>query len=105
MPSSGVQTCALDRKSTRLNSSHTIISYAVFCLKKQTPYALASTPTRRRARHTRSAARARAARAPPRVGGRALGGGVGDLLRLFFFLSMPAEPKLPPFPGRSPLAI
>src|SRR3954463_13849768 len=30
----GVQTCALDRKSTRLNSSHTIISYAVFCLKK-----------------------------------------------------------------------
>src|SRR3954466_6565360 len=23
-----------DRKSTRLNSSHTIISYAVFCLKK-----------------------------------------------------------------------
>src|SRR3954462_8247989 len=35
MPSSGVQTCALDRKSTRLNSSHTIISYAVFCLKKK----------------------------------------------------------------------
>src|SRR3954464_3352844 len=34
MPSSGCQTCALDRKSTRLNSSHTIISYAVFCLKK-----------------------------------------------------------------------
>src|SRR3954464_6698538 len=33
MSSSGVQTCA-DRKSTRLNSSHTIISYAVFCLKK-----------------------------------------------------------------------
>src|SRR5947208_5282325 len=25
---------ALDRKSTRLNSSHQIISYAVFCLKK-----------------------------------------------------------------------
>src|SRR5260221_3620293 len=23
-----------DRKSTRLNSSHTVISYAVFCLKK-----------------------------------------------------------------------
>src|SRR3954467_3970220 len=63
MPSSGCQTCALrseehtselqshdnlvcrlllekkellDRKSTRLNSSHTIISYAVFCLKKST---------------------------------------------------------------------
>src|SRR5439155_27348365 len=27
---------ALDRKSTRLNSSHVAISYAVFCLKKQT---------------------------------------------------------------------
>src|SRR3954467_16003406 len=26
---------SLDRKSTRLNSSHTIISYAVFCLKKK----------------------------------------------------------------------
>src|SRR3989337_825199 len=34
MPSSGVQKCALDRKSTRLNSSHGSISYAVFCLKK-----------------------------------------------------------------------
>src|SRR5947208_6629761 len=28
----------LDRKSTRLNSSHQIISYAVFCLKKKTSY-------------------------------------------------------------------
>src|SRR5260221_5793495 len=30
-PSTG----ATDRKSTRLNSSHTVISYAVFCLKKK----------------------------------------------------------------------
>src|SRR5688572_32760445 len=29
-------TTALDRKSTRLNSSHSQISYAVFCLKKKT---------------------------------------------------------------------
>src|SRR5256885_7080286 len=28
------RTC-LDRKSTRLNSSHLVISYAVFCLKKK----------------------------------------------------------------------
>src|SRR2546429_2421745 len=28
-----------DRKSTRLNSSHGYISYAVFCLKKKTAYA------------------------------------------------------------------
>src|SRR5258708_27672454 len=27
-----------DRKSTRLNSSHQIISYAVFCLKKKTQH-------------------------------------------------------------------
>src|SRR5256885_13277467 len=29
------QILALDRKSTRLNSSHLVISYAVFCLKKK----------------------------------------------------------------------
>src|SRR5258708_23578747 len=35
-----------DRKSTRLNSSHQIISYAVFCLKKkkQTPTSLPYLP-------------------------------------------------------------
>src|SRR5690554_7507627 len=30
--------CNLDRKSTRLNSSHVRISYAVFCLKKKKHY-------------------------------------------------------------------
>src|SRR5690348_18224214 len=34
-PSGGRQNAALDRKSTRLNSSHPSISYAVFCLKKK----------------------------------------------------------------------
>src|SRR5256885_3235079 len=29
-----------DRKSTRLNSSHLVISYAVFCLKKKKTYML-----------------------------------------------------------------
>src|SRR2546426_1825092 len=29
---------SLDRKSTRLNSSHLVISYAVFCLKKKKNY-------------------------------------------------------------------
>src|SRR5947208_12970129 len=48
----------LDRKSTRLNSSHQIISYAVFCLKKKkhilrrSPCPRSSTP-RRRPRHLR----------------------------------------------------
>src|SRR5258708_27366618 len=31
-----------DRKSTRLNSSHQIISYAVFCLKKKKKYDMVS---------------------------------------------------------------
>src|SRR2546428_2988444 len=30
-----IRVCGLDRKSTRLNSSHDQISYAVFCLKKK----------------------------------------------------------------------
>src|SRR2546430_8763571 len=35
-----------DRKSTRLNSSHSQISYAVFCLKKKTSEASAIVSTR-----------------------------------------------------------
>src|SRR5438034_48126 len=41
------QSGTTDRKSTRLNSSHTVISYAVFCLKKKknnTPHAAAPPP-------------------------------------------------------------
>src|ERR1039457_5844072 len=34
MPPS-MMTAEIDRKSTRLNSSHLVISYAVFCLKKK----------------------------------------------------------------------
>src|SRR3712207_7968984 len=37
---------AEDRKSTRLNSSHANISYAVFCLKKQTPTPVLPSPRR-----------------------------------------------------------
>src|SRR5438034_5159229 len=33
-----------DRKSTRLNSSHTVISYAVFCLKKKITIILLVSP-------------------------------------------------------------
>src|SRR2546426_11844876 len=36
VPAAGVSVVGvLDRKSTRLNSSHLVISYAVFCLKKK----------------------------------------------------------------------
>src|SRR5258708_16134945 len=34
----GKRKIKIDRKSTRLNSSHQIISYAVFCLKKKTTH-------------------------------------------------------------------
>src|SRR5438034_5552391 len=34
-PSTSRASARRDRKSTRLNSSHTVISYAVFCLKKK----------------------------------------------------------------------
>src|SRR5688500_19311673 len=34
-PTFGCAVHDLDRKSTRLNSSHLVISYAVFCLKKK----------------------------------------------------------------------
>src|SRR5690625_5903016 len=48
-PGHGNRPRAQDRKSTRLNSSHVAISYAVFCLKKKkkTRYRLCSFKTRR----------------------------------------------------------
>src|SRR5258705_4054652 len=41
----GVDLFYLDRKSTRLNSSHLGISYAVFCLKKKKKYVNQSSNT------------------------------------------------------------
>src|SRR5256885_5944771 len=54
-PDELIEPYRIDRKSTRLNSSHLVISYAVFCLKKkktQPPIQLhtSDTPTARRAR-------------------------------------------------------
>src|SRR5699024_12228675 len=40
----------IDRKSTRLNSSHVSISYAVFCLKKKSTVIVTELPTFRIAR-------------------------------------------------------
>src|SRR5256885_7044909 len=42
-PGSGL--VARDRKSTRLNSSHLVISYAVFCLKKKNTLCLYTDPS------------------------------------------------------------
>src|SRR5256885_7465717 len=47
-----------DRKSTRLNSSHLVISYAVFCLKKKREAGVFSTvraPSQRSSHHSHSA--------------------------------------------------
>src|SRR5437588_2734488 len=41
-----------DRKSTRLNSSHTVISYAVFCLKKKKAEAHGKEPRTQATTHT-----------------------------------------------------
>src|SRR6202163_4524280 len=80
---------ATDRKSTRLNSSHHGISYAVFCLKKKR-FAL---------RLDRQHGRAERRHLP------AKGRSHGPLLRrdsalaaLCFFLTIPRPPKSPLFP-------
>src|SRR5256885_11009519 len=51
---SGFKVWPADRKSTRLNSSHLVISYAVFCLKKKknTPINLPSSKSIRRTTQT-----------------------------------------------------
>src|SRR5438045_8301820 len=51
-----------DRKSTRLNSSHLGISYAVFCLKKKTPRSTHGSAHRRRERIARARTSSRPSR-------------------------------------------
>src|SRR3954465_960395 len=103
MPSSACKTCA-DRKSTRLNSSHTIISYAVFCLKKKNKNA-----THRRSRDRRPPS-------PSRRRTRLSRAGTGTMLGLQlwrddvnakgclfgFFLNNGAPPEFSPFPHPPP---
>src|SRR2546426_8783249 len=49
------ETAREDRKSTRLNSSHLVISYAVFCLKKKNRKVLSSQRGSTRTRDLRPA--------------------------------------------------
>src|SRR3989454_5868672 len=42
----------LDRKSTRLNSSHLVISYAVFCLKKKKKKTITITYEKQHPKHS-----------------------------------------------------
>src|SRR3954465_1736225 len=94
---------SLDRKSTRLNSSHTIISYAVFCLKKKKNNS-ASRVTRTTANslathHTRAAAHGTRLFSPtPRRPQWPLLGWP----RVFFFLKERPPPEIYPLPPRAP---
>src|SRR3954462_12296049 len=97
----------LDRKSTRLNSSHTIISYAVFCLKKKKKQedngdkwkrelhecccCYLSTP---RHLETRSTVLSPAASVPLLL-----------FFLFFFFFNDPAPPEISPFPLHAALPI
>src|SRR3954466_14409624 len=95
----------LDRKSTRLNSSHTIISYAVFCLKKKKKnnditYTLVGAPVL-------------ALRSPSHIVAADTAGGYasrfirdeanGMFFFFFFFLKNGPPPKFPLFPPPPPL--
>src|ERR1022692_1555144 len=96
-----------DRKSTRLNSSHLVISYAVFCLKKKKTTTTQNTllaedvrddrrPTRKRQRLCCAAVRRSLATLPS----------VGFTCGVFFFfLNDPATPEFSPFPQPAPLPI
>src|SRR6202034_3326497 len=82
-----------DRKSTRLNSSHLVISYAVFCLKKKKEAAALGEGGGGvdQARDvTEGGADAR-----EELGGR----------RVFFFLNDGAPPKFYPLPHRAALLV
>src|ERR1039457_1930116 len=92
---------SLDRKSTRLNSSHLVISYAAFCLKKKKIKKKNSTHNRR-ARHPH-AKRLHSAVAPVRRRRRSLGVSPA-LVRsvhfffFFFFLMIRRPPRSTLFP-------
>src|SRR6266851_3790826 len=82
---------ALDRKSTRLNSSHITISYAVFCLKKKS----------HRAGGAAASGPAPGGRSLPGRGDRglrALGRGSGGGSGGFFFLMIRRPPRSTLFP-------
>src|SRR6202042_744710 len=102
----GVQTCALpiDRKSTRLNSSHVEISYAVFCLK--TEEHTSKLPAGRDAGdHLVVETAQRRPRALCPLAWDAATARAGDHLHVelfFFFLKVRAPRRTSPYPPRRP---
>src|ERR1039457_1252769 len=107
MPSSGCKTCA-DRKSTRLNSSHLVISYAVFCLKKKNKTHRNMQMHRCTKRWSLRLSRGAVAVVVGLVGScqvRFVSWGVVVFFLLFFFLNNRAPPEISPFPLPAPLPI
>src|ERR1022692_4472997 len=85
---------SVDRKSTRLNSSHLVISYAVFCLKKQTDNSGSSRRTSLRFAPAPGAAWAVVrAQKPSAVSPRVVAHAI-----LTFFFKRAGAPALIPFP-------
>src|ERR1017187_7869102 len=97
---SGAQTltnssASVDRKSTRLNSSHRCISYAVFCLKKN--------QCRRCSRRSRGYTADWGERTPPHQSGHAVAKGRKRTLALVFFFIMVGSPPTSPLFPHTPL--
>src|ERR1039457_3658534 len=82
-----------DRKSTRLNSSHLVISYAVFCLKKKNNNQEAFDAVQVMAQRDGIIPAVEAAHA------------VAYAFRFFFFFNNAATPEIYLFPLRDPLRI
>src|SRR3954463_10484482 len=90
----------LDRKSTRLNSSHTIISYAVFCLEKKKDQKHQTVETARSVPLIPNIAVILPA--DPEGTARAF---VAAMQRTFFFLIVPATPEIYPLSHHAALPI
>src|ERR1039457_1808368 len=105
MPPSTIRRTTTDRKSTRLNSSHLVISYAVFCLKKgkltQCHWADPQTKDRR-ARGLAPLRRRRARRRLHAALVRSAAEAAAGAVSFFFFLKRRTNPPIPPFPPKKP---
>src|ERR1039457_6015288 len=98
----------IDRKSTRLNSSHLVISYAVFCLKKKTSDGRVPHHPRTAGLYPLRRPRARRASVSTdgenvRSGGSAPAGSA--YINCFFFFNNTATPEIYPLPLHGALPI
>src|ERR1022692_2109727 len=96
MPSLRLSGYLIDRKSTRLNSSHLVISYAVFCLKKK-KNSFFSHPSQQPPRTALSLHSISRQRSGHQTGSRALGSpqsAAAERVPLFFFFNDTATTEI-----------